>query len=138
MVSITSRIEIPYKIIKTIPYNIFRRGSKPKSLQTHRHHFGNTANHLLNKSTNVTLSENRFFCFFTKVVAPQANPHDDGDGDDDGDEGRIFPEHPSPIIHAPRDIISRKGKSLTPIIGICIGILLLIIVMWFSGKRATC
>ena len=38
---------------------------------------------------------------------------DDGDGDDDG---RIFPEHPSPILHAPRDIISRKGKSLTPII----------------------
>ena len=37
-----------------------------------------------------------------------------GDGDDDGD-GRIFPEHPSPILHAPRDIISRKGKSLTPI-----------------------
>ena len=36
----------------------------------------------------------------------------DGGGDDDG---RIFPEHPSPILHAPRDIISRKGKSLTPI-----------------------
>ena len=30
---------------------------------------------------------------------------DDGgdDGDDDGD-GRIFPEHPSPILHAPREI----------------------------------
>ena len=39
---------------------------------------------------------------------------DDGDGDD-GDDGRIFPEHPSPILHAPRDNISRKGKSLTPI-----------------------
>ena len=42
----------------------------------------------------------------------------DGGGDgggDDGDDGRIFPEHPSPILHAPRDIISRKGKSLTPI-----------------------
>ena len=40
-----------------------------------------------------------------------------GDGDDGGDDddGRIFPEHPSPILHAPRDIISRKGKSLTPI-----------------------
>ena len=40
-----------------------------------------------------------------------------GDGDDDdGDDGdgRISPEHPSPILHAPRDIISRKGKSLTP------------------------
>ena len=47
-------------------------------------------------------------------------PYDggDGDGDDDGDDGdddgRIFPEHLSPILHAPRDIISRKGKSLTP------------------------
>ena len=41
---------------------------------------------------------------------------DDGDGDgDDDDDGRILPEHPSPILHAPRDIISRKGKSLTPI-----------------------
>ena len=27
----------------------------------------------------------------------------------------FFSEHPSPILHAPRDIISRKGKSLTPI-----------------------
>ena len=32
---------------------------------------------------------------------------DDGDG---GDDGRIFPEHPSPILHAPRDNISRKGN----------------------------
>ena len=39
----------------------------------------------------------------------------DGDGGGGGDDGRISPEHPSPIIHAPRDIISRKGKSLTPI-----------------------
>ena len=39
---------------------------------------------------------------------------DGGDGGGDGD-GRIFPEHLSPILHAPRDIISRKGKSLTPI-----------------------
>ena len=41
-----------------------------------------------------------------------------GDGDDDGDnddDGRIFPEHPSPILPAPRDNISRKGKSLLPI-----------------------
>ena len=37
-------------------------------------------------------------------------------GGDGGDGGRIFLEHPGPIIHAPRDIISRKGKSLTPII----------------------
>ena len=41
-----------------------------------------------------------------------------GDGGGGGDGGgRIFPEHPSPILHAPRDIISRKGKSLTPIYG---------------------
>ena len=39
---------------------------------------------------------------------------DGGGGDGGGDDGRIFPEHPSPILHAPRDIISRKGKSLTP------------------------
>ena len=39
----------------------------------------------------------------------------DGGGDGGGDDGRIFPGHPSPILHAPRDIISRKGKSLTPI-----------------------
>ena len=38
----------------------------------------------------------------------------DGSGGD-GDDGRIFPGHPSPILHAPRDTISRKGKSLTPI-----------------------
>ena len=38
---------------------------------------------------------------------------EDGDGDND-DEGRISPEHPSPILYAPRDNISRKGKSLTP------------------------
>ena len=36
-------------------------------------------------------------------------------GDDDGDGGgggggRDFPEHPSPILHAPRDNISRKGN----------------------------
>ena len=43
-----------------------------------------------------------------------------GDGGGDDDDGRIFPGHPSPILHAPRDIISRKGKSLTPIITIII------------------
>ena len=38
-------------------------------------------------------------------------------GDDDGDDGdgRILPDHPSPILHAPRDNVSCKGKSLTPI-----------------------
>ena len=40
-------------------------------------------------------------------------------GNGGGDDGRIFPGHPSPILHAPRDIISRKGKSLTPIIVFC-------------------
>ena len=33
------------------------------------------------------------------------------------DDGTIFPEHSrirSPVLHAPRDNISRKGKSLTP------------------------
>ena len=37
---------------------------------------------------------------------------EDGGGDDNG---RSFPEHPSPILHAPRNNISRKGKSLNPI-----------------------
>ena len=46
----------------------------------------------------------------------QTRVGDGGDGDDgDGGDGRTPPEHPSPILHAPRDIISRKGKSLTPI-----------------------
>ena len=35
---------------------------------------------------------------------------DDGGGDGDGGGGIIFPEHPSPILHAPRDNISRKGN----------------------------
>ena len=54
-------------------------------------------------------------CFdFRKSQSPGAPPPPrvGGGGDDDG---RIFPEHPSPILHAPRDIISRKSKSLTPI-----------------------
>ena len=47
----------------------------------------------------------------------QTRVGDGGGGDGGGgDDGRISPEHPSPILHAPRDIISRKGKSLTPII----------------------
>jgi hypothetical protein len=32
------------------------------------------------------------------------------DGDDDDGDGKISPEHPSPILHAPRDNISRKGN----------------------------
>ena len=52
-----------------------------------------------------------------KLPHPPPQPRvGDGDDDDGGDDvGRIFPEHPNPIIHAPRDIISRKGNSLTPI-----------------------
>ena len=38
------------------------------------------------------------------------NMEQSGDDDGDGDDGRIFPEHPSPILHAPRDNISRKGN----------------------------
>jgi len=38
----------------------------------------------------------------------------DDEGDGNGGGGRILAEHPSPILHALRDIISRKGKSLTP------------------------
>ena len=49
----------------------------------------------------------------------QTRVGDGGGGGDDGDGGRIFPEHPCPILHAPRDIISRKGKSLTPIKQLC-------------------
>ena len=37
------------------------------------------------------------------------------DDDGGGDDKRVFPEDPSPILHAPRDNISRKGKSITPI-----------------------
>ena len=37
-----------------------------------------------------------------------------GDGGGDGDDGRIFSEHPSPILHAPRDIISRRGPAGGP------------------------
>ena len=51
--------------------------------------------------------------FFREFISKEAGEDDDGGGDDD--DGRIFPEHPSPILHAPRDNISRKGKSLTPI-----------------------
>ena len=54
-----------------------------------------------------------------KVSAPQPRVGDDGGGDD-GDDGRIFPEHPSPILHAPRDNISCKGKSLASIYKFCL------------------
>ena len=49
------------------------------------------------------------------LQAQEADDEGDGDGDGGGGgDGRIFPEHPSPILHAPRDNISRKGNSLTP------------------------
>ena len=56
-----------------------------------------------------------------------------GEGDDDGgadDDDRISPEHPGPILHAPRDSISREGKPLTPTIlyGFVFKFLILIII----------
>ena len=36
------------------------------------------------------------------------------DGDDDGDSGKKISEHPSPILHAPRDNISRKDNPSLP------------------------
>ena len=33
-----------------------------------------------------------------------------GDGGDSDGDGRISPEHPSPILHPPRDIISRRAQ----------------------------
>ena len=47
--------------------------------------------------TNVNIFENLF-----------VGEADDGDDDDGG--GRICPEHPSPILHAPRDNIARKDN----------------------------
>ena len=44
-----------------------------------------------------------------RVTIPPRLGEDDGDGDGD-DGGRIFTEHPSPILHAPRDSMSRKGN----------------------------
>ena len=45
----------------------------------------------------------------------EALGEDDGDNDGGGDDGRIFPDHPSPILHAPRDNISCKDNpSLRP------------------------
>ena len=49
------------------------------------------------------------------VLAKTSKNDKKGDDGNDGD-GRISSEHPSPILHAPRDNIPRKGKSLTPII----------------------
>ena len=38
-----------------------------------------------------------------------------GEDGGDGGAGRMSSDHPSPILHARRDNISRKGKSITPI-----------------------
>ena len=57
------------------------------------------------------MKKDKKICFFREIVKKREGEDDGGD-----DGGRIFPEHPSPILHAPRDNISRKGKSLTPII----------------------
>ena len=58
------------------------------------------------------MTNNDDFC--REVISKEAG-EDDGDGGGDGGGGRIFPEHPSPILHAPRDNISRKGNpSLRP------------------------
>ena len=50
---------------------------------------------------------------------PYYEPASGEDDDGGGGGGRIFPEHPSPILHAPRDNISRKGnpslRLLTPL-----------------------
>ena len=58
---------------------IFRLGSKPKSLQTHRNLFGNTKTHPPKKPKNVFCFENRCFVqngFFKSRphMAPQADP----------------------------------------------------------------
>ena len=37
-----------------------------------------------------------------------------GVGEDGDYDAHIFLENPRPILHAPGDIISRKGKCLTP------------------------
>ena len=48
----------------------------------------------------------------SKIMKARVGDGSDGDGGDD--DARTFPEHPSPTLHATRDIISREGKSLTP------------------------
>ena len=44
---------------------------------------------------------------FRDFISKGAGEDDDGDG---GGGGRISTEHPSSILHAPRDNISRKGN----------------------------
>ena len=46
------------------------------------------------------------------IILKKSSNFEEGDGGDGGGgDGRIFPEPPSPILHAPRDNISRKDKS---------------------------
>jgi hypothetical protein len=45
-----------------------------------------------------------------KSVTPFENRFGDNDGGDDDGGRRIFPEHPSPILHTPTDNISRKDN----------------------------
>ena len=48
------------------------------------------------------------FCYiYMYIISFRRTP---SDGDDGGGGGIIFPDHPSPILHAPRDNISRKGN----------------------------
>ena len=49
------------------------------------------------------MTENDYL--FREFISKEA-----GGDDGDGGGGIIFPEHPSPILHAPRDNIPRKGK----------------------------
>ena len=57
---------------------------------------------------NVICHENDYF--FREFISKGAGEDNDDDGDGGGGGGRMFPEHPSPILHAPRDNISRKGN----------------------------
>ena len=48
-----------------------------------------------------------------KILLPTPPPPS---SDENGGGEKISPEHPSPILHTPRDNISRKGESLTLVI----------------------
>ena len=54
-----------------------------------------------------------YTCVFRFPNKMEGNGNDGDDGG--GDSARISREHPSPISHTPRDYISGKGQSLTPI-----------------------
>ena len=71
---------------------------------------------MLSDTISRTLLKHHFFVFekppwgFKMIVTAVTLPPPPRVGDD----GRIFPGHPSPILHAPRDNISHEGKFLTP------------------------